>query len=737
MSRLNRDSPSLREGREQFGGSGRTDLIPPELPTAASGASPPDQVVIEARDLLEEGWVVRTRGAALAARRSASSVLTRAQRLAETGRSVFAARVLWVLTVSFVSLPPPLVVADFQGDRFDASWLIGLVLAVRDHLHWGSQVIWTYGPLGYIDHPVFVFFRQWFIAVTLTVAIQVALMGTLAFLLSIWRTPLWMWLVLAGLLVIPSSVLGAPDLMCLLLGVLLLIIALELAGNPRASSVSAAAAGAILAATALIKATSLISGAATIAIFILLAAVQRRRVAALASTAGFIGSFLLLWVLAAGQNLTDIPAYVHGTLDLAGGYSAAMSLATPPGGSGLFAGLGASLVLAMGISVIVLWKLGMRSGFRLMLLLLPIVALNFKEAFVRADVGHQAIFFSVVVIVAGVLAAAAASPRMKELRMGLLPAACIAVGLSVSFLLGSGMGMPLLQMSTTASEYRNAWTLVTNSAARNAQMTSTSAGARAFYNLPPDLVAYLSAGTVDVIPFDIALAYGYGLAWDPRPVLQSYSAYTPYLDDTDAAHFASITGPDHVLFADESIDDRYPVFDEPATFRALLQHYLPTGRSGTQFLVLSRGAQGGVNPSPDGVLESGAGMPAGTVCGPFGANLAVPERPDQYTFASLRIAYSLGGTMKNTLYKPADLLIQFTVGGSTPILTQPYKLIPATAADGVFVSGYVADPNALAQAFNGLIAAPIRSLRITSANPADYRGTVCASFSTTPLAPQG
>jgi hypothetical protein len=612
-------------------------------------------------------------------------------------------------------------------------WEIGPVLAVRDHLQWGTQVIWTYGPLGYIDNLVFLFFRQWLIAVTLTVVLQVALIGILAVLLSIWRVPVFTWLVLAGLIFMPSSAIGVPDLMCLLLGVLLLVIALERSAGSRTSSVCAATAGVVLAAAALIKDSSLLSGAAAIAVFIVLAAVQRCRTAAVAAALGFIGGFLFLWVLA-GQNPQNIPAFLRSTLDLAGGYSAAMSLT--PGASVPFAGLGAALVLAMGSGVIILWRRGMRSACQATLLLLPVVALEFKEGFVRADAVHEAAFFSVVIVVGGILLAAATSPLMTELRTGLLGTASVAVGICLVFLFGIGMPMPLLSVSATASEYRYAWTLVTDSAARNAQVTSTEARARAFYDLPPSLVAQLATGTVDVLPVDIALVYGYGFAWDPRPVLQSYSAYTTYLDDSDAAHFASATGPDRILFADSSIDGRYPVFDEPATFRTLLQRYRTTGPATATFVVLSRGGQGESGASAAGVLQSVLATPAGTVCGPLGAALPVPERPGQYTFASLRVPYSLAGSVTTDFYKPADLQVQFTVGAAASTSTQPYKLIPATAADGLFVSGYIANTHDLAQVFKGVIATPIRSLRVTSAGPSDYQGTVCASFSTIPLVPQ-
>jgi hypothetical protein len=54
------------------------------------------------------------------------------------------------------------------------------------------------------------------------------------------------------------------------------------------------------------------------------------------------------------------------------------------------------------------------------------------------------------------------------------------------------------------------------------------------------------------------------------------------------------------------------------------------------------------------------------------------------------------------------------------------------AGDGLFVSGYLADQSDRVDALSGDISNPVDSLTITSANPACYRGTVCASFSIAP-----
>ena len=648
------------------------------------------------RRLAIRTWLPRARAMTSKVNLAPSGIAASMQRLRRSARGTFAARMVWILALGFVSLPSPLIAIPWRGDWPDTSWMIGLILAARQHLQWGTQIIWTYGPLGYIENPIFITMKQWAIAVVVGVGLQMALVVTMAVLLSLWRSPLWTWLVVAGVLVIPGAVVQAPDLTGLLLGVCLLVLALEQADIRRRSCTWATAAGLVLALIALIKGTSLVCGVAMIALFILACAVRRKAAPAVNACLGFAGGFTVLWLLA-GQSPQNIPAYVYGMLELSGGYSAAMGV----GPTSLHTDLAVILVLATGVGVFAFWKLRVRSAFYLLLLLFPVVGLGFKQGFVRADIFHEPQFFGVAALGAALLLALAVAPSMTRGRVTATVAAVVAVGLSASYLVQIGTPAPLLTVGATVSQYQQAWTLLTQPATRVALMNATSAGVRGAYDLPPGMIRALSTGTVDPIPVDIAIAYAYGLAWDPSPVLQSYSAYTPYLDDADAAHLAAATAPAHVVYSDVGFDQRYPLFDEPAAFRALLQHYRPTGSGTSAFLVLSKVPAGDFGGPQGAILRDSPASGDGAACGPLGAALPVPELPGRYTFASVSVSYSLVGTALNALYRPGELLIRFGVEGTKEGWTPSYTLDPSTAGDGLFVSGYIADQSDLVDALGG------------------------------------
>src|SRR5437660_1496825 len=63
-----------------------------------------------------------------------------------------------VLTVpAFAGAMPP-------GGEYN--YVAAEIVALREHLQWGTQVVWSYGPLGYMNEPVYFDFSSWIVAFT-------------------------------------------------------------------------------------------------------------------------------------------------------------------------------------------------------------------------------------------------------------------------------------------------------------------------------------------------------------------------------------------------------------------------------------------------------------------------------------------------------------------------------------------------------------------------------------------
>ena len=92
------------------------------------------------------------------------------------------------------------------------------------------------------------------------------------------------------------------------------------------------------------------------------------------------------------------------------------------------------------------------------------------------------------------------------------------------------------------------------------------------YNIT-EFKSSIGQATVDIIPWDVSEINKANLNYNPRPIVQSYSAYTKYLDSVNSAKYLSATAPDYVIYSHMSIDQRYANWDESILRRTLLTNY--------------------------------------------------------------------------------------------------------------------------------------------------------------------
>ena len=86
----------------------------------------------------------------------------------------------------------------------------------------------------------------------------------------------------------------------------------------------------------------------------------------------------------------------------------------------------------------------------------------------------------------------------------------------------------------------------------------------------------IGANTVDIYPWNAQLLFENKLNFLPRPVFQSYTAYTKDLEEMNFNHFNSFTkAPEFVVYEYLAIDERYPLFDEPKVNLCLLKNFSP------------------------------------------------------------------------------------------------------------------------------------------------------------------
>lgn len=628
------------------------------------------------------------------------------------GRPTAALCAAWTLMVAVLTLPSAL---GGVGSWLDSSWQVGLSLAHRLNLPMGSRLFFPYGPYGYLTVNTPFFISQWLEAVVAGLVIHVALVALVCLLLVRRRAgpAVWVAVTLAVVIGLPSF--AAPDTEGQLVAVLLAFFAVE-ADRRSVSVASAALCGAMLALLLLMKATAvpLVAGVLILSVGALV--VGRRLRAVIALLAAFVIAGAVLW-FAAGLGIGDVSHYLHAALEFGSGYSGAMYF------MGLTPGIvlgGAVIVACTVLGVALLARRRHRDGLWMLLTSIALFPL-FKDSFVRDGPVRDDIFFGVVAVLAGLsLAVVAPALRSWLSRRQALPAGVLVA----CFLLGACWRATDLSTVTGAGDrlasYGNALRAVVQSDARHSLQAAPLQSAQAYYaatisSLPP----FPAGATVDVMPWDVGLIYEDSrLHWDPRPVLQSYQAYTAWLDQFDADFVRGVTAPDYIIYSYLTVDDRYAAFDEPATFRALLENYRVVKTIGSSVAVLQR------VPGVPATAES----PDGTTCTALGTAITIPQHQGARTYAHVDLSRSLLGRVLDTLAKAPEARITL----STAAGSSDHRLVAAVAADGLYVSDLLTSTPDIATAIAGSGGVPMTSLTV-SGDPAGWSSRYCVTFTTTSL----
>ncbi|HMI08405.1 MAG TPA: hypothetical protein VK528_12715 [Flavobacterium sp.] len=186
----------------------------------------------------------------------------------------------------------------------------------------------------------------------------------------------------------------------------------------------------------------------------------------------------------------------------------------------------------------------------------------YKQSFVRADDGHIVDFFlyTPMVVLCNV-------DISRHLRNHIVKVLFIAVLALPIYYLSAKMHKPLMlkeKLSKTA--FLGGYSKFTP----DASMRIVGQGIQ----LPASVKRKIRRATVDVYPWNIQMLMENRLNYLPRPVCQSYSAYTPYLEDLNFEHYNNVnTAPQFVIYDYTNLDDRYLLFDESKLNLALNLNY--------------------------------------------------------------------------------------------------------------------------------------------------------------------
>ncbi len=569
------------------------------------------------------------------------------------------------ITLLVVVLAPPQTVFVPTGG-LDPSYYAGLAMAKAQGLSFGSEVMFTYGPWGFLENTgVYETGPAWWAtlyrvlvqsgAVFALVAVLRHNFGRLATLLIAFVAARWGFELMYG--VGPSRLLSVT-----VIGVLVFVLTRRVAPDRR-WALAAAAIGSFLVLVKFNDGVVVLTAAAVAAAVTGLRSGSRRPLVSagvellLAGVVGLV-SLLLFWVLA-GQSLGDLPRFVKGSLELSRGFSKAMQTTS----AGAMGDVVVALLSGAG-AVVVCWFAARKQNALVQVGVVLVAAAllygTWKHGFVRQGADRELFYFLGVAL----LVLFAARSRWRSV------AVLLALGL---------MGWSVSHFGYEPSErlsllngpvgWGDTLSVLTSGDARADFRQDGFDYLRASYRLPAEIYDAIDGQQVHVDQWETALAWAFTeTQWRPLPVFQRYTAYTPWLDNADAE---AMSGPDAPAFivAERNVIDRHlNRFDAPHTVRSMVCHYrltvpsdpVPVGRNGVSLAETVDDA-GRFARTPPWVLWTLADNRCGEVeagqsvtAGP-GDTVSVPVEPGEDYFVLARFS--------EVDERPIDRLRQFVWKG--------------------------------------------------------------------------
>jgi len=573
-------------------------------------------------------------------------------------------RGLLLLTVTYVALVSlPMPWAPY-GIGLDASWMLGLSLAHHQAMVAGRDIVFQYGPLGYLVYPDLACGTP-VPPLLYRIGLYLILVAALCRLAWIHRSKVaafWTVLLLGLGISLDPMPEQSQGIIALTAGALLLLV-----DRSRWRSLEASLL-AVLAALGFLG--KLDQGVEGIAIFlaVLVAVVLQNRPLDWPARRLWLAVLSVLplsivaFYWASTGSLPSLVAYLRSGWEITSGYSETMGLAGP-----LWQPALACATIAAAFAAVLLVAGDLRTLLPGLTPALIVSFFAFKHAMVRQD-AHAALFqgnfaFGLLFLLV--------SARLARDRRLILVLELFSFGMSYAIEVEQFPGfdqdvrarLELRRAGPTLAAFwhwQSTWTNV----------GTAEQGLRARLRLPARFHEIVENGTVDVQPWEVDVVQANGWRWQPRPIFQSNSAYTPVLDRMNAEHLEGDRTADFVLVDFSDIDGRHPFLEAPFSWRAMLDRY-DLSFSGEGWLLLQHRSRRRLGP-----LARMGGYRAH-----WDENVPVPATNDFLVMAP-RISPSCAGKAESLFFRSGAVYMEGTFGSGRRF---QWRCVPRNLAAGFLI----------------------------------------------------
>lgn len=198
-------------------------------------------------------------------------------------------------------------------------------------------------------------------------------------------------------------------------------------------------------------------------------------------------------------------------------------------------------------------------------------------------------------------------------------------------------------------------------------------------SFPHSVNEYLSKGTVDILPWEISYIMVNKLKYNPRPIVQTYQAYSGYLDSLNAQKYQSSTAPDYLLYQELPYREQYFFWDEDRTKLSMLANYkvldtlaIKQSVGFDSLLVLKQNAN---KKTVQYNLEK-------KVIVKTFEKIDLPDS-DELLFLKFNLKYSLFGQITRLAFQPPYLFVNFVYDDNR---VERFRVIPSVLKGGVIAN---------------------------------------------------
>ena len=587
---------------------------------------------------------------------------------------------------AYLAIPTPL---SQVAPGLDNSWISAFSFLTEMGLQFGDEVIFTYGPLGFLAHlqPFVSLYIPGLVFWWLTFGIFIFTLGYIIFKIlpydkRLVRTAIFTFILFA------VGMQGAEKYFTIT--ALTLLIAYwyskDSAQKWRYIFFSIACAYAVI--MFFVKLNAGLSIAGAVGIFMLASVVTKKHewkyLICIVGVAALLG--LLALIIYFG-SISSVFTYLYGCLEIVSGYNIGMSY-TYAGSLirilGGFTALISSLIVLLIIALLAIGYFKSDSkAFWMLIVVLFYSFMEFKHGFVRAD-GHMMITFKNIALILGLafltlpVATYVVSIKNRMILNSQKITKLLVIGL-VSFLLIGGVGV---SCCTTNSTPDNAVKYTVDSVLFPDKYTSLSYQIAVLKNpisnsnadiLPQEILDIIGESSVTVMPWEINYMIYNDLEtqYIPLPTLQTYQAYTPYLDGLYMEFFSSEDAPEYILVNFAAIDGGNLILETPGAWRVIYSRYEPSIQVGN--ILLLKKSETIITDVTDEVVVYDA-----TFHSTDEIYLPIDEVNDGTIY--LDIELTPFGKLVKTVYRIPPIYMIFTFDDGSEI---KYRVVPELLSSGI------------------------------------------------------